>query len=87
MVSRRKGKTDPEWRIEVSHTRETTPRSAKVLFRVGSIYLFILCLSCCVRRCSDNKGAASQLASVLHFTLADGKTMALKVEWVTTPGC
>ena len=23
---------------------------------------------------------------MLHFTLADGKTMALKVEWATTPG-
>lgn len=23
---------------------------------------------------------------MLHFTLADGKTLALKVEWVTTPG-
>ena len=23
---------------------------------------------------------------MLHFTLADGKTLALKIEWVTTPG-
>lgn len=88
MVSRlRKGKTDPEWRIEVSHTRETTPRSAKVLFRVGSIYLFIFVfILLCSPLFPTIKGAASQLASVLHFTLADGKTMALKVEWVTTPG-
>ncbi|MDU5713998.1 MAG: L-lactate permease [Citrobacter freundii] len=88
MVSRlRKGKTDPEWRIEVSHTRETTPRSAKVLFRVGSIYLFIFVfILMCSPLFPTIKGAASQLASVLHFTLADGKTMALKVEWVTTPG-
>ena len=88
MVSRlRKGKTDPEWRIEVSHTRETTPRSAKVLFRVDSIYLFIFVfILLCSPLFPTIKGAASQLASVLHFTLADGKTMALKVEWVTTPG-
>ncbi|KEN52892.1 L-lactate permease family protein [Escherichia coli 6-537-08_S1_C2] len=88
MVSRlRKGKTDPEWRIEVSHTRETTPRSAKVLFRVGSIYLFIFVfILLCSPLFPTIKGAASQLASVLHFTLADGKTMALKVEWATTPG-
>ncbi|WFX95811.1 L-lactate permease [Citrobacter braakii] len=88
MVSRlRKGKTDPEWRIEVSHTRETTPRSAKVLFRVGSIYLFIFVfILLCSPLFPTIKGAASQLASVLHFTLADGNTLALKVEWVTTPG-
>lgn len=74
-------------RIEVSHTRETTPRSAKVLFRVGSIYLFIFVfILLCSPLFPTIKGAASQLASVLHFTLADGKTMALKVEWVTTPG-
>ena len=74
MVSRlRKGKTDPEWRIEVSHTRETTPRSAKVLFRVGSIYLFIFVfILLCSPLFPTIKGAASQLASVLHFTLADG---------------
>jgi lactate permease len=54
---------------------------------VGSIYLFIFVfILLCSPLFPTIKGAASQLASVLHFTLADGKTMALKVEWVTTPG-
>ncbi|MDN8699362.1 hypothetical protein Q0L83_14395, partial [Staphylococcus aureus] len=62
-------------------------RSAKVLFRVGSIYLFIFVfILLCSPLFPTIKGAASQLASVLHFTLADGNTLALKVEWVTTPG-
>lgn len=83
----RKGEIDPQWRIETSHTREMAPRSAKVLFRVGSIYLFIFVfILLCSPLFPTIKSAASQLASVLHFSLADGSTLALKVEWLTTPG-
>ena len=58
-----------------------------MLFRVGSIYLFIfIFILLCSPLFPAVKAAASQLASVLHFTLADGKTLALKIEWVTTPG-
>ncbi|MBA1046309.1 L-lactate permease, partial [Escherichia coli] len=57
----RNGKIAPEWRIETSHTRETTPRSAKVLFRVGSIYLFIfIFILLCSPLFPAVKAAASQ---------------------------
>ena len=83
----RKGEVDPEWRIAASHTREMAPRSAKVLFRVGSIYLFIFVfILLCSPLFPTIKAAASKLASVLHFSLVDGGTLALRIEWLTTPG-
>lgn len=83
----RKGETEPQWRIETSHNHKMAPLPAKVLFRVGSIYLFIfIFILMCSPLFPAIKSAASQLASVVHFSLADGKTLALKVEWLTTPG-
>ncbi len=83
----RKRDVDPEWRIEASHTREMAPRSVKVLFRVGSIYLFIfIFILLCSPLFPTIKAAASQLSSALHFSLVDGGTLVLKIEWLTTPG-
>ena len=80
--------TDPEWRIEVSYNRENHAAFGKSVVPRGfylSVY-FLSFILLCSPLFPTIKPQPSQLASVLHFTLVDGKTMALKVEWVTTPG-
>ncbi|QHM71521.1 L-lactate permease [Mixta intestinalis] len=83
----RNGKTDPAWRIDTVQKNETTPRSAGVLLKTCSIYIFIfLFVLLCSPLFPGVKSAVSQIASVLHFNLANGTTLALRIEWLATPG-
>ncbi|MBK4716937.1 MULTISPECIES: L-lactate permease [Tenebrionibacter/Tenebrionicola group] len=83
----RNGKTVPQWRIEAHHSRDTPPRSAKVLCKAGAIYMLIFTfILLCSPLFPSIKTAVSHVASVLHFPLAGSEAMALKVEWIATPG-
>ena len=83
----RKGKTAPVWRIDVLPGNDTLPRSAGVLLRACSIYIltFVFILLCSPLF-PGIKAAVSQVASVFHFPLADGHNLALRIDWVATPG-
>ncbi|HFD9220189.1 TPA: L-lactate permease [Salmonella enterica] len=83
----RNGKTAPEWRIESSHQSSVPSRSAGVLLKTCSIYILIfIFILLCSPLFPGIKAAVSQVASVLHFSLANGQTLALKIEWIVTPG-
>ncbi|WP_312686152.1 L-lactate permease [Kosakonia sp.] len=83
----RNGKTDTEWRVENKNKTDAAPRSACVLLRTCSIYiLMFVFILLCSPLFPGIKSAVSQIASVLHFPLANGDTLTLKVEWLATPG-
>lgn len=83
----RKGKTDPEWLIETKHQGEAASRSAGILLKTCSIYILIFVfILLCSPLFPGIKAVVSQVASVLHFPLANGETLALRIEWLATPG-
>lgn len=83
----RKGEIEPQWKIQGNNHRTPTQISARVLLRVGSIYLLILIfILLCSPLFPSIKSSASQLTSAFNFPLTNSKDLTLKIEWITTPG-
>ncbi|MTH46174.1 L-lactate permease [Intestinirhabdus alba] len=83
----RNGKTDPAWLINADKKSDAPPRSPAVLLKTCSIYILIFVfILLCSPLFPGIKAAVSSIASVLHFTLANGQTLSLRIEWIATPG-
>lgn len=87
MARSRKGKTEPEFRIENNQQTGKNHYSATQLLRACCIYILIFSfILLCSPLFPAVKNTISQVVSSFSFPLADGNALALKIEWIATPG-
>ncbi len=83
----RKAPTDSAWRIETADESKELHYSGAQILRACTIYILIFVfIMLCSPLFPGLKASVSQLASTFHFPLAGSGSLALKVEWIATPG-